>query len=389
MDMETLAQKFDTYHAEAKTFGTSIKALGERLDTERKEREELELRISRAGFRRGDADPAAALKAAGEALRGYIKTGDESGLADLQVKAGMRVGDDAQGGYSVIPGFSSAVTARVFEISPIRQYARVVEVGTSEFEEILDLDEAAAGWVGETSVRSETDAPDIGLLRIPTREIYANPKVTQKLLDDSRLDIGAWLQDKIATKFARAEGAAFISGNGGATPRGILDYAATSVTTADATRAWGKLQYIPSGGASDFASTAPADALIDMQTAMKSAHRRNAVWVMNRATAGKVSKFKDLEGNYIWQRAMTADQPSMLLGHAVVLCDDMPDVGAGTFPVMFADLRAGYTIVDRHGLRLLRDPYSSKPHVFFYAYSRVGGDVNQFDAIKLLKIATS
>jgi HK97 family phage major capsid protein len=252
------------------------------------------------------------------------------------------------------------------------------------------LNEPEVGWVGETESRTETDTPDLGKLNIPVHEIYANPKVTQKLLDDSSINIGGWLVDKMSAKFRREETTQFFIGNGIKKPRGFLDY--STVTTSDASRAWGVLQHVVSGDASGFitptTSASPADCLIMLQAALKADYQANAVWLMSRATSAVVRKFRDPDGRFIWQDSLQAGMPPMLLGHSVVLCEDMSAIGSNAYPIAYGDFGAGYTIVDRQGERLLRDPYTAKPHVHFYMTRRVGGDVTNFEAIKLLKIST-
>jgi HK97 family phage major capsid protein len=389
-DLADLKTAFDTYHTEAKAAAKStadkLADMETKLAAERKEREDLEAKMNRASMPAGggNADDRD-LKEIGEAFRVYIKSGDTS-----EIKS-MSVSSDPEGGYTVYPTLSSEMTKRIFETSPMRQLARVVQIGSDSFEELLDLYEPDAGWVGEKEARPETGTPNLGKLLIPVHEIYANPKVTQKLLDDSSIDIGAWLVDKMSGKFRRLETTAFYSGDGVKKPRGFLTY--PTEATADATRAWGKFQHIVTGDAGGFVtpttSVSPADCLIDLQSSLKAEYRANAWWQMNKATAGKVRKFKDSDGRFIWQDSIQQGQPSMLLGHPVALAEDMPDVGSNNLPIAFGDFRVGYTIVDRHGERLLRDPYTAKPNVHFYMYRRVGGDVNNFEAIKLLKVAGS
>lgn len=369
------------------------KNIDNRLDSEKKEREGLEARLNRLalGGARGGENDDHELKEIGEAFRTYIKSGDQAGIQETIQTKGMSVGSDPEGGYAVYPTLSSSITTRVFESSPLRRFARVVTIGSDSFEELVDINEPDAGWVGEKQARTDTNTPDLGKLRIPVREIYAMPKVTQKLLDDSSIDIGAWLVDKCGKKFTRMETSAFFNGDGVLRPRGFLTYPTAS--TDDDTRAWGTIQHVVTADASGFkaatATVSPADCLIDLQSELKGEYRDKAVWMMNKRTAGMVRKFKDVEGAYVWQNAIAVGQPPMLLGHAVVLAEDMPDVEAGTYPIAFGDFGEGYTIVDRRGDRLLRDPYTDKPNVRFYMYRRVGGDVNNFEAIKLLKVAAS
>lgn len=377
-DIETLTKGFNEHH----------EAMKAALAAEKKEREALEARLNLAGLtgRREDGETGQ-LREVGEALRAYIKAGSKDAIADLLQKSGMSSGSDPEGGYTVIPAFSSSITKRVYETSPMRRLARVVSISTDALEELEDLDEAESGWVAERQPRTDTGAPDLGKFKIPVHEIYAMPKATQSLLDDSMIDIGAWLVDKVSDRFARQEGAAFVTGTGVGKPRGFLDEEVSA--EADDVRAWGKLQFVVSGGASDFAASNPGDALMWLQDEMKADYRPGAVWMMNRRTAGTIRRFKDGQGNYLWANSIQVGQPPTLLGHPVELNEDMPAVGSGAFPVAFGNFRRGYTVVDRHGLRLLRDPYTDKPNVRFYCYRRVGGRTNNFEAIKLLKIAAS
>lgn len=390
--VEALVTKFNEYHAEAKGIGDKVKTLEEALATERKEREALEVKLNRGGLPSGNGKSQEAkdgdLREIGEAFRRYIKSGDKSGFADLEAKA-LMVGSDPDGGYAVIPEFSNRITAAVKEISPMRQLADVRTISTDALEELYDIGDATASWVGEVSARTETSSPPLGKWRIPAHELYAMPKASQQILDDSAIDIGNWLVGKVSTRFAQLEGAAFHTGDGVGKPCGFLDYGAEAVTTADATRAWGKLQYVPTGNASDFPASNQMDPLVDLQAELKAQYLPNASWLMNRRTAAKIRKMKDGQANYIWQPSTQLGTPPMLLGHPVYLSEDMPSTGANAFPVAFGDFKRGYTIVDRLGIRVLQDPYSAKPYVLFYCYNRVGGDVTNFEAIKLLKCATS
>lgn len=320
------------------------------------------------------------------AFRDYIRGGSVEGLQALSPSAGMSVGSDPEGGYTVYPTVSNGITRRLFETSPLRAYARVVQISTDSFEELNDLYEPDVAWVGETQPRPETGTPNLGKFTVPVHELYAMPKVTQKLLDDSAIDLATWLIDKVGGKFGRTETSAFFNGNGTLKPRGFLTY--PTAATADAGRAWGTLQHIATGTSGGFGTTSNgADKLIDLQAELKAEYRSNAVWLMNRRTAAGVRKLKDASGAFLWQPSTVAGQPDMLLGSPVAPCEDMPDVAADSLSIAYGDFGAGYTIVDRLGDRLLRDPFTAKPHVLFYLYRRVGGDVNNFEAIKLLKFS--
>jgi HK97 family phage major capsid protein len=244
---------------------------------------------------------------------------------------------------------------------------------------------AASGWVGEEDSRPETATPTLREIAINTKELYANPAATQTSLDDARIDIAAWLADEVSIEFAEQEGEAFVSGNGVSRPRGILSYEAV----ANDSYAWGKLGYVPSGAAAAFASSNPADRLIDLYYALKSGYRNGASWLMSDAVMATVRKFKDGQGNYLWQPPSGTAEVATILQKPVYSDDNMPALGANAFPVAFGNFQRGYLIADRTGIRVLRDPYTNKPNVMFYTTKRVGGGVVNFEAIKLLKCATS
>ncbi|MGZ3306247.1 MAG: phage major capsid protein, partial [Asticcacaulis sp.] len=244
---------------------------------------------------------------------------------------------------------------------------------------------AVSGWVSETASRPETDPATLNLLTFPSGELYASPSATSDILDDAYINIDEWLASEIEDAFATQENTAFVSGDGTNKPMGFLSY----TTVADASAAWGQIGYIATGAAGAFSSTNPADALIDLIYAPKAQYRPGATFVMNRRTAAKIRKFQDAEGNYIWQPSVQAGQLPMLLGYPVQELEDMPDVAANSLSVAFGDFAKGYLIVDRAGISVLRDPYSAKPYVLFYTTKRVGGGVQNFDAIKVLKFAVS
>jgi len=355
------------------------------LTAERKEREDLERRINwrQLGGNRTQTDAGPEFKA----INGFVRSGGPDWAQDTEIK-GMSIGSDPDGGYLVLPAMSSGMTTRLFDMSPMRRISRIETVTKGDaFEEADDRDEAGATWVGELESRPDTETPQIGMIRIPLEEIYAQPKASQRLLDDTDRDLGAWLEGKLSDKFGRSEGDAFVNGDGIKKPRGFLTY--DKVTTADSARPAGKLQYVASGTASAFPGTTPGDVLKNLMWSLRTPYRQGAVWLMNTSTASVIDSFKDANNNYIWRNSMAAGEPSTLLGYPVEIDEGMPNIGAGTFPVAFGNFKLGYCIVDRPGIKLLRDPYTDKPNVRFYAYKRVGGGLANDDAIKLLKIATS
>jgi HK97 family phage major capsid protein len=308
--------------------------------------------------------------------------GDDKLMSPEDMKA-LSVGSDPDGGYVVDPDQSGRMIGRIFETSPMRQYASVQSIGTDALEGLFDVDEAGYGWVAETGARSATDTPQLEKYRIPVHEMYAKPSATQKLLDDAAINMESWLQDKVVDKFSRAENTAFVSGTGVDRPRGFAtyaDYASAGVFEI------GAVEQFDTGVNGDFAA-APAggDALINALYGLKMQYRNNAVWFMNRATTGGVRKLKDSDGAYLWQPGIAAGQPASVLGYPMASFEDMADyTGTGALAIAVGDMRSAYQIVDRIGVRVLRDPYSNKPYVEFYSTKRVGGDMVNFEALKLV-----
>lgn len=302
------------------------------------------------------------------------------------VRASMTSQSDPNGGYFVMPAVSDGITQRLYDVSPMRRLSRyeVITAGDS-FEEVDDRDESEAVWVGEEEARPATATPTLGKWSVPLHEIYALQPITQRLLDDSGRDLGAWIAGKISDKFARSEGTAYTNGDGIRKPRGYMTYDKSEL--GDLTRPRGQLQFIKSGNASGFDSTNPADVLRSMIWKLRAPYRAGACWQMNSETVSFVDKMKNDTGDYIWRDSMTAGAPPSLLGYPVEINEDMPNVAADAFPIAFGNFRLGYCIVDRPGIKLLRDPYTNKPNVNFYAYRRTGGGLALDDCIKLLKIA--
>jgi HK97 family phage major capsid protein len=323
------------------------------------------------------------------AFNRYFRKGDDNGLAELEEKA-LSVGSQPDGGYMVPVEMSDTITRVLSEVSPIRSIATVRTISSASFKQPVNIGGAGAGWVGEQSARPATATPNIKELEFPVMELYANPLATQNLLDDSAVDIEAWLADEVQITFAEMEGAAFVAGDGVNKPRGFLSYATVANSGYNAVTNWGKLGHVLTGGASGFAASDPHEALIDLVYGLKAGYRQNARFVMNRFTQGEVRKMKDGDGNLIWQPGLQNGQPASLLGYAITEAEDMPDVTeAGGLSMAFGDFARGYLIVDRQGVRVLRDPYSAKPYVQFYTTKRVGGGVRMFDAIKVLKTAAA
>lgn len=310
-----------------------------------------------------------------KAFCNYLRKGMDAGLEQLQTKA-LSVGSDPDGGYLVTPSMSSKIIAAIFETSPIRQLASVETISTDSLEMIDDHNDFSAGWTNETASIAETNSAQIGKHSIHVFGLYAQPKATQKLIDDSAIDIENWLATKIADVFARKENTAFVSGDGVSQPRGILTYAAGT--------SWGQIEQVNSGSS----GAITADGLINVYYALKDTYSRNATFLMNRTSVQAVRLLKEATTNqYLWQPGLSVGAPDTLLGVPVMMATDMPAVAASSLSVAVADFKAAYQIVDRQGIQILRDPFTEKPFVKFYSTKRVGGDVVNYEAIKLLKLA--
>ena len=334
------------------------------------------------------AQPAAGVEAKAVhhgAFLDFVRKGREADLHDLEAKA-LSVRSDPDGGYLVSADLSDRIISRIRETTPMRQVASVMTVTSDAVEGVLDTGEAEVGWAAELGTRAETETPALGVWRIPVHELYAEPRASQKLLDDAAFDVEGFLAARIAERMARAENTAFLTGDGIARPRGLLSY--PTAATADAARPWGTLQHVVTGEAGDFPVADPADPLIRLAYSLKAPYRARARWMMARSTLASVRLMKDgTSGQYLWQPGLAAGAPATLLGHPVLEAEDMPAIGADALAIAFGDFGEAYTIVDRTGLRMLRDPYTAKPQVKFYTTRRVGGDVVDFDAVKLLKFA--
>lgn len=328
---------------------------------------------------RGAFDPTATERKA--RFDRYVRKGDGG---DLEVKA-LSEGSNADGGYTVPLEIERTIDRVLSQASPIRAIAGVRAIGGGTYRKPITTAGAASGWVGETGAISQTGTPALAALDFPAMELYAMPAATQTLLDDSQVDIEQWLADEVQIVFAEQEGAAFVNGDGSNKPKGFLHY----TNVADVSWSWGNIGYVASGADGAFADDDPADALLTLAYAPKQGYRANGRWVMNRKSESAIRKFKDSQGNYIWQPGTAAGQPATIFGYPVTEAEDMPDIASGSFSVAFGDFARGYLIVDRVGIRVLRDPYSAKPYVLFYTTKRVGGGIQNFEAIKLMKFAAS
>ncbi|MEQ9245634.1 MAG: phage major capsid protein [Nitratireductor sp.] len=318
-----------------------------------------------------------------QAFDAYMRSGDERGMRSLEEKA-MSYGSAPDGGYLVPDETEAAIGARLAELSPIRSIASVRQVSSAVLKKPFAVTGPAVGWVAETAARPETATGTLDELQFPTAELYAMPAATAMLLDDAVVDLDQWIASEVETAFAEQEGAAFVNGDGINKPKGFLSYAQVD----NATWSWGSVGYNVTGAAGALPATDSSDVLIDLVYALKAGYRQSASWVMNRKTQATLRKLKDADGNYMWQPPATPGSRAMLMGFPLVEAEDMPDIGADTTPIAFGDFRRFYLVVDRAGVRVLRDPYSAKPYVLFYTTKRVGGGIQDFDAVKLLKFGT-
>ncbi|CAD0185265.1 phage major capsid protein, HK97 family [Ruegeria sp. THAF57] len=317
-----------------------------------------------------------------KAFDAYVRCGDDDGLRGLEMEAkSLSSAVNSDGGYLVDPKTAEMIKSVLKSTASIRSIASVVNVEANSFDVLIDHTDVGAGWADENAAATETATPSIDRISIALHELSALPKASQRLLDDSAFDVEGWLAGRIADKFARAEAAAFISGDGADKPKGILDHAKVD----NDVWTWGNIGYVPTG----IAGGVEADAIVDVVYALGAQYRVNGTFVMNSKTAGLIRKLKDSDGRFLWSDGLAAGEPARLMGYPVLIAEDMPDAGTDSFSIAFGDFQAGYTIAERPDLRVLRDPFSAKPHVLFYATKRVGGDVSDFAAIKLVKFGTA
>ncbi|GAA3801967.1 phage major capsid protein [Qipengyuania pelagi] len=323
-------------------------------------------------FRKGDGSAEAALTSANA-------TGER-----LAIQNSMSVGTNSDGGYLAPVEWDRQVRQKLRETSPMRQIAQVQPTSNGAFSTIWNNDTWGSGWVGETAARPQTSTASLSQLVFEAGEIYAMPAATQRLLDDSAINVDTWLADSVEAEFARQENIAFISGNGTNKPRGLLTYVPGGAS--DGVHPGGNLATFNTESATDIPG---GDTLIDFKYQLAAPYRQNARFLMNSQTAARIAKLKDNDGNYLWREGLTADEPASLLGRPVTIDEAMPDIGGDAYPIAFGDFQAGYLINDRIGMRVLRDPFTSKPFVLFYCTKRVGGGVLDPNAIKLLKVAVT
>lgn len=311
------------------------------------------------------------------AFASYCKTG---------IRGAMTTDSSPDGGYMVPQTLDNQIAKIARDYSPIRQIATVV-TASGVYKKLVSLNGATANWRSERSSVPETPGMSLAEITPPEGELTASPRVSNWLLDDSQYDVATELSTEIATLFAQKEGQAFVSGDGIEKPRGFL----TATTVDNAAWTWGKLGWVKTGDANAFiaatTTVSPADCLVDLMYSLKAEYRANATWTMNSATAGIVRKLKNSDGHFIWQDALQQGQPALLLGRPVAIVEGMDNVAAGKFPIAIGDFARGYLILDRPGLRVLRDPFSAKPYVIFDTMKRVGGCVLDYGAIKLLKVS--
>lgn len=351
------------------------------LDEQKRVLDELALKAARPALS-GEVRGAASGLQHKAAFDAYVRAGDVSRLKSLEQKA-LSVGSDPDGGYLVPTELETAVNIAVRNVSPIRAIAGIRQVSGSVYKKPFSIAGAETGWVAETAARNATNTPTLAELSFPTMELFAMPAATASLLDDSAVNIDQWIAEEVRDAFAQQEGTAFVTGNGSGKPKGFLAYTAVE----NASWSWGSIGFLKTGVDGGFATANPGDKLIDLVYAVKAAFRANGTFVFNRATQAAIRKMRDDNGDYIWQPAARAGDASTLMGFPVAESEDMPNMATNALAVAFGDFRRGYLIVDRVGIRVLRDPYSSKPYVLFYTTKRVGGGVQDFDAIKLLKFA--
>lgn len=364
MEMTDLKAAIDDYTDAAET---GILGLKDRLDA-------METKMARPDYIgvSGDVFHADALEHKHAFLDGFVTKGDDSLLKNLEAK-GLSTAAGGDGGYAVPTVIDAEIEKQLRDLSPMRSICKVKTIETSNYKRLVNTGGTTSGWVGEAGARTETNTPSLTEVAITPGEIYANAAATQRALDDMQFDAEAWLTEEVAEEFAVQEGAAIIGGDGVNKPKGFLTEAGVGRLT--------------TGVAGGFPAADPSDVLVDLVHTLGPRYRQGAKFVMNSATLADIRKMKDADGNFIWRPGLMEGQPDMLLGYPVVEAEDMPDIAADSLSIAFGNFERGYTLVERMGTRVLRDPYTDKPNVLFYATKRIGGAVVNAEAIKLLEFA--
>lgn len=360
----------------------SVTDLAERLAKLEDQRELAETRAARPGVgatERGSRQSPDDQKGITE-FKNFLKRGTPMETKLTQVAVG------SDGGFALPEIIDRFIDNQLLAINPMRQLATVVQVGSPDFKQLVGVRGTGSGWVAENATRSETNTPTMQEVAPTFGMVYCYPRATEESLNDILFDVETWLQTNVADEMALQEATAFTTGNGTARPTGFLA-GPTPVTTTDATRAFGMLQYIPGGQAAALPTS--IDTLIGMQYRLSSPYRANAVWQMNSNTASLLRQYKDTTNQYLWQPATQQGQPEMFLGYPLILNEQMPDVAANAFPIAFGDFRRGYLIADLVGTRITRDEVTQPGFVKFYIRRRVGGKLRDTNAIKLLRISTT
>ncbi len=375
--MDKLAESFEAVEQEGvsvEALRGEVEALKERLDAQA---------VAAARPALAGAEGKGERSAEAKAFEHYLRKGT---IDPLEMKT-VTGASDAAGGYAVPREIDGRIDAALVAISPIRRIANVVKVGSANYRKLITTGGAASGWVAETAARPETGTATFREFVPSMGELYANPAASQAMIDDAMFDVEAWIASEVSSEFARNEGAAFVSGTGTNRPKGFLTYATTAQT--DNLRAWGTLQHVPSGAAGGFAASNPQDRLVDLVHSLRPPYRQGASFVMNSATLAVIRKFKTADGAFLWQPGLAEGRPDTLLGYPVIEAEDMPDISADSLSIAFGNFKAGYLIAERGETVVLRDPFTNKPYVHFYAVKRVGGGVVNSEAIKVMKFATA
>lgn len=361
-------------------FDVKLEKINAALENMAEQQKSIEAKMARGAA--APVQPADEHKAA---FSRFVRRGDVTALDGIK---GMVVRDDANGGYLVPQAVVGPIVQRIFDGSPMRQVARTQAISGNAIEGVVSYGQLTVDWADEVTASSDPATPTLKKYRIETSTQRSSPRISPILLEDGAVDVESWLGEMIARDFALSEQTAFVAGSGVNRPRGITTY--TTAATADSSRTWGQLEHVATGTSAGFGSNANGvDKLMDLTGKLKSGYRAGAVFMMSKATLASVRQLKSSGGDYLWEPATQPGNPSVLLGYPVVEAEDMPAVAASSLSIAFGNFNAGYLIVDRTGLSVLRDPYSNNPYITFHATRRVGGGVVDFDAIKFLKFATS
>lgn len=374
-------KRLDAIEAEKGKLSETVETLNGKLSELDNLKSQLEEELAAVKRPGGGKDSKAATEHKAGWLQ-FVRKGKDDGLAELEQKA-MQTTTDPDGGYAVPEELDRNIISALKDEVVMRAECTVITMGTPNYKKLVNQGGTNSGWVGETDERPETKTSKLAVIEPVWGEIYGNPMATQTMLDDAFFDVENFIVSELTQEFAEQEEIAFTNGDGDKKPKGLLAYG--SDIKDDKERDWGKLQHLLAGKP----DAITADEIVKLVYTLRKPYRSGARWMMNNSTLFTARTLKDNQGNYLWQPGLQLGQPSSLLSYGIAENEQFPDIVGGGTPIGFGNFKRCFTILDRIGVRMLRDPYTKKPFVGFYTTKRVGSMMVDSNSVKLLKMGAA